>query len=261
MNNFRFKKKFGQNFLNNDSILQKIIDNVNCTDNNLIIEIGPGAGALTKYLKGLNKNLLLYEVDKDTKTYLKKLLDNKTKLIYKDFLEADIEKDISDFSYDKVSFIANIPYYITTPIVKKIISSNLNINEIVLMVQKEVAERFSAKCCSKKYNSLTIFLNYYFDIEQLFVVTKDNFTPMPNVDSAVVKLIPKKEKLDIKNEELFFSFINEAFTQKRKTLKNNIKNFNYEKIKKTLEKYHFSQSVRAEEIPIDIYVEIVNSLI
>ena len=128
------------------------------------------------------------------------------------------------------------------------------------MVQKEVAERFTAKVGTKQYNSLTIFLNYYFDIEKLFDVNKKYFYPIPKIDSAIVKFTPKKRKLKLENEELFFKLINEAFTQKRKILKNNIKSFDYNKILPILKKHNFSDNVRAEEISIDIFVEIANSL-
>ena len=260
MEKFRFKKKYGQNFINNNEIIEKIIKNINVTPNNLIIEIGPGAGILTKHLKNLQKQLICYEIDQETKVFLDKIKDDKTTIIYEDFIKADIISDIKKTNYDKVSFIANIPYYITTPIIKKIINLNIDINEIILMVQKEVAERFTAKVGTKQYNSLTIFLSYYFDIEKLFDVNKKYFYPIPKVDSAIVKFTPKKRKLELENEELFFKLINEAFTQKRKILKNNIKSFDYNKILPILKKHNFSDNVRAEEIPIDIFVEIANSL-
>ncbi len=260
MEKFKFKKKFGQNFINNDKIIEKIINNINVSTNNLIIEIGPGSGMLTKHLKKLNKKIICYEIDKDTKLFLDNIKDKNTKIIYSDFMTSNILEDINSINYDKVSFIANIPYYITTPIIKKIINLDLNINEIILMVQKEVADRFTAKVKTKQYNSLTIFLNYYFDVEKLFDVNKSNFYPMPSVDSAIVKFTPKKKKFYLKNEELFFKLVNESFTQKRKTLKNNIKNFNYKKIQDVLKKYGFNENVRAEEISIEIFIEIANNL-
>ena len=260
MTKFKFKKSLGQNFLKDEQVLSKILDNINCTNNNLIIEIGPGSGNLTKYLKKLEKNLILYEVDKDTLPYLNKYIDSKTCLIYQDFLTADVKKDIMKFKHDKISFIANIPYYITTSIIKKIIDMNLDINEIILMVQNEVADRFCAKCNSKSYNSITIYLNYYFEVEKLFVVKKDSFIPTPNVDSAVIKLTPRTKKFNINDEELFFKFIKESFAFKRKTLKNNIRNYNFDKVLSVLEKNGYKENVRAEEIPIEVYVDIVNHL-
>lgn len=253
------KKSLGQNFLQDENILKNIANSITTKTNDLIIEIGPGKGALTKYLKEKNSFLICYEIDERMKEILKKLEDNKTKIIFNDFLQADIINDSQEFAYENIYIIANIPYYITTPIIKKVIKQE-KLKSMTLLVQKEVAERLSAKPGSKSYGSLTVYLNYYFNINYLFNVSKYAFNPIPKVESAVVNFERIKNKISVKNEELFFKLINDSFKMKRKTLKNNLKEYNWTKIKTILEKQNLNESVRAEELSIEIFVEIANAL-
>ena len=253
------KKSLGQNFLQDENILKNIANSITTKTNDLIIEIGPGKGALTKYLKEKNSFLICYEIDERMKEILKKLEDNKTKIIFNDFLQADIINDSQEFAYENIYIIANIPYYITTPIIKKVIKQE-KLKSMTLLVQKEVAERLSAKPGSKSYGSLTVYLNYYFNINYLFNVSKYAFNPIPKVESAVVNFERIKNKISVKNEELFFKLINDSFKMKRKTLKNNLKEYNWTKIKTILEKRNLNESVRAEELSIEIFVEIANAL-
>ena len=253
------KKSLGQNFLQDENILKNIANSITTKTNDLIIEIGPGKGALTKYLKEKNSFLICYEIDERMKEILKKLEDNKTKIIFNDFLQADIINDSQEFAYENIYIIANIPYYITTPIIKKIIKEE-KLKSMTLLIQKEVAERLSAKPGSKSYGSLTVYLNYYFNINYLFNVSKYAFNPIPKVESAVVNFERIKNKISVKNEELFFKLINDSFKMKRKTLKNNLKEYNWTKIKTILEKRNLNESVRAEELSIEIFVEIANAL-
>ena len=253
------KKSLGQNFLQDENILKNIANSITTKTNDLIIEIGPGKGALTKYLKEKNSFLICYEIDERMKEILKKLEDNKTKIIFNDFLQADIINDSQEFAYENIYIIANIPYYITTPIIKKVIKQE-KLKNMTLLVQKEVAERLSAKPGSKSYGSLTVYLNYYFNINYLFNVSKYAFNPIPKVESAVVNFERIKNKISVKNEELFFKLINDSFKMKRKTLKNNLKEYNWTKIKTILEKQNLNESVRAEELSIEIFVEIANAL-
>lgn len=253
------KKSLGQNFLQDENILKNIANSITTKTNDLIIEIGPGKGALTKYLKDKNSFLICYEIDERMKEILKKLEDNKTKIIFNDFLQADIINDSQEFAYENIYIIANIPYYITTPIIKKVIKQE-KLKSMTLLVQKEVAERLSAKPGSKSYGSLTVYLNYYFNINYLFNVSKYAFNPIPKVESAVVNFERIKNKISVKNEELFFKLINDSFKMKRKTLKNNLKEYNWTKIKTILEKRNLNESVRAEELSIEIFVEIANAL-
>lgn len=253
------KKNLGQNFLQDETILKNIANSIKTSKNDLIIEIGPGKGALTKYLKEKGSFLICYELDERFKDILKKLEDDKTKIIFKDFLKANILEDSNSFKYENIYIIANIPYYITTPIIKHIINLE-SLKSMTLLVQKEVAERFAALPGVKAYGSLTVYLNYYFNIHYLFDVSKFAFNPVPKVESAVINFERKKEKPTVKNEEIFFKLVNDAFKMKRKTLKNNLKEYDWLKIKKVLEKKKLAENIRAEELSLDVFIEIANNL-
>jgi len=254
------KKSLGQNFLHDETILQKIADSIPTNEFDLIIEIGPGTGALTKYLKKKNSYLICYEIDTSLSSFLNTYKDDKTKIIYQDFLTSDIKSDIKDYNYENIYIIANIPYYITTPIIKKIIKLD-KLQSMTLLVQKEVADRLSAHPGTKSYGSLTVFLNYYFKIEYLFTVKNTCFEPIPKVDSAVIKFTHKEKKLYLKNEEHFFKLIIDAFKMKRKTLKNNLYLYNWNKINEILIKNNLPETIRAEQISLEVFVAISNNLL
>jgi len=255
---FKFKKKFGQNFLTDENILNNIVSSADIDEDTLVIEIGPGAGALTKKLVSLAKRVLAYEIDETLKPILSTI--DGVDVIFCDFLKRDVKKDLGNYSYKKLYVIANLPYYITTPIITKIIDDKINVDKIVVMVQKEVGDRFSAKVNTKEYNSLTLFINYYFNVKKLFVVSKNVFIPKPNVDSIVISLEKKEVRPNVINEDIFFKLVRDAFTQKRKTLKNNLKNYDFEIIKEVLNKYNYNDDIRAEALPIEVFVEISNRL-
>lgn len=260
MDKFKHKKSLGQNFLKDDNVLNKIVNTISLQPEDLVIEIGPGRGALTKKLVQKNVNLVCYEVDERTKPYLDKLCNSKTKIIFNDFMKADIKEDIGNIKYNNLYIIANLPYYITTPIIKKIILDKLPVKSMILMMQKEVAERFSSNINSKEYGSITLYLNYYFKINKLFDVSRNSFDPIPNVDSSVVEFDVKTNKVLVENEELFFNIINDAFRQKRKNLKNNLKNYDLEKIATVLKNYGLNLQNRAENLSINVFADIANSL-
>lgn len=253
------KKSLGQNFLKDENILKKISESVTTKDNDLIIEIGPGKGALTKHLIKKNSYLVCYEIDTRMKDILKAFENDKTKIIYQDILESNITEDIKDFNYDNIYIIANIPYYITTPIIKKVMNLS-KLESMTLLVQKEVGERFSSKPGNKSYGSLTVYLNYYFDIEYLFTVKNTCFEPIPKVDSAVISFKRKTNKPKVKNEEILFKLIEDSFKLKRKTLKNNLKSYNWSKILEILKDNNLSENIRAEEISLEIFIDIANNL-
>ena len=261
-NNFKFKKKFGQNFLLDQNILNNIVNLADIKDNTLVIEIGVGAAALTKKLCKVAKNVLGYEIDITLKEPLSKILSNESNVdvIFDDFLNRNIKEDLKCYQYSNLMVVANLPYYITTPIITKFIDEAIGVDKIIVMVQNEVADRFSAKVGTKSYNSLTIFLNYYFDIKKAFVVSRNVFYPKPNVDSAIVVFQKKKEKALLKNEKLFFELVKKAFKQKRKTLKNNLKDYDLKKIDNILKEFNKDTSFRAENITIDEFIKISNSL-
>ena len=257
--NIKAKKSLGQNFLQDENVLKKIANSIKTNEDDLIIEIGPGKGALTKYLQKKNSFLTCYEIDLRMKEILKKFENEKTQIIIQDFLKANIIEDNQKYNYKDIYVIANIPYYITTPIIKHILNQE-KIKSMTLLVQKEVAERFTAKPKSKAYGSLTVYLNYYFNVTYLFDVSRSAFYPVPNVESAVVKFERKNEKSNLKNEEVFFKLINDSFKMKRKTLKNNLKGYEWDKIKNVLEENNLNENVRAEELSLEIFEEIANIL-
>lgn len=257
-----FKKKFGQNFIKDISIIKKIVNSIDIDKDTLVIEIGPGAGALTNELVKVAGQVIAYEIDLE----LKEILDEKfkdtanLKIIYEDFLTRIVEKDLEEFDYKKIYVVANIPYYITTPIIKKIIDTKVDIEKVSVMIQKEVGDRFTAQPKSRDYGSITVYLNYYFNIKKLFTVSKNSFVPKPNVDSVVVLFSRKEENSYVKNEELLLGLIRDAFQFKRKNLRNNLKKYDLEKISLTLSKYNLDLNARAEELPLEIFIDISNNL-
>ena len=249
------KKSLGQNFLIDTNVISKIVTDILARDDDLIIEIGPGCGALTKELKKYNANLICYEVDRDLSDILSKLENNKTKVIWQDFLKSNIKEDIKDIKYNKLFIVGNLPYYITTPIIEHIMDSDINLDKLVIMVQKEIADRFLAKPHTKEYGYITVILNYYFNISKVTDVSKYAFKPVPKVESTVLRLISKDSREDIDFDK-YNEFLKNCFRQKRKTLKNNLKGYNWKLVSEILYKHNLSESVRAEEISGEILIEI-----
>ncbi len=253
------KKSLGQNFLVDNNIINKIVGEITSDSNDLIVEIGPGMGALTKRLKEKGSFLIAYEVDKDLENILSEFEDDRTKIIWQDFLECNIKEDIKDINYNNLFIVGNLPYYITTPIIEHIIDSNINFDALVIMVQKEVADRFLANPKTKDYGYISVLLQYYFDIKRVCNVSRYSFNPVPKVESTVLSFRVKKIRADVDIEK-YKEFLKIAFRQKRKTLKNNLSIYDWEKAKLVLDKYNLSESVRAEEIDGDIFIELFNAL-
>lgn len=260
---FYFKKNYGQNFIIDENIIKSIIYKSDIKQNSLVIEIGPGAGSLSYYLASSCKNLLCYEID----NRLEKILeDNLSKfknieIKFCDFLKANVIDDIKKYEYNKLYIIANLPYYITTPIILKIIEDKIPVDKMCFMVQKEVGDRFKSLPGSKDYSSILIYLAYYFQIKKIMDVSKNVFLPKPNVDSIVLEFTKKEENnYGVINEELFFKIVRESFKQKRKTLLNNLKEFDKKIIINTLINNGYSLSVRAEELSIEFFVLLSNEL-
>ena len=259
---FSLKKKFGQNFIVDENIIDAIINKSGVDKNTLVIEIGPGAGSLTYKLALSSGNVLCYEIDTTLKELLQENISecNNVEIIYKDFLQANIKEDLKKYDYDKIFVVANLPYYITTPIIVKIIEDDIPVDKLVVIVQKEVGDRFKAVPGSKDYGSLSVFLNYYFDVKKLMDVSCNVFLPKPNVDSIVVEFKKKENLLELKDRELFFKLIRDSFSQKRKTIRNNLKGYNLEVVETVLNKYGYNLTVRAEQLPLEIFVNLANSL-
>ena len=252
------KKSLGQNFLINDTIINQIVSLFSSGDNDLIIEIGPGRGALTNKLVKKKGYLKCIELDTDLRRYLDKYKSNKCEIIYDDILTIDFNKLI-DKKYNNIYVIGNLPYYITSPIIEHLIKSKIVFNEMYFMVQKEVADRYSAIPGSKEYGYMTVFIKHYYDVTTEIIVGKENFKPVPKVTSAVIKLLKNDNVYEEKDEE-YFDFIKECFKLKRKTLKNNLREYDLNKINTVLKKYSFEDNVRSEYLPEEVFRELYNNL-
>ncbi len=261
MSDFNFKKKYGQNFLVDVNIVNKIVSDIDVLPNSLVIEIGCGDGRLTKVLCEKFDKVLGYEIDLEVKErllYNLSCFDN-VEVIFDDFLNRNVLDDLSNISYEHLYVIANLPYYITTPIIERLISFDISYELIRIMVQKEVGDRFCARVGTKEYGSFTVFLNYNFDVKKNFVVSRNCFFPRPNVDSVIVSLM-SKDKLFVSDKKLFYKLVYDSFKFKRKTLRNNLEGYDLDVVSKVLEKHGFDLSVRAEQISVDIFCEISNEL-
>lgn len=263
MYNFDFKKTLGQNFLKDDNIVNKIVNATEYKKNNLVIEIGPGAGSLTKKLLPKVDKAILYEIDTRLERILNKELaeyDNYT-IIFDDFLNRNVNDDLSNYRFDNLYIVANLPYYIITPIISKIIEEKIPACEIVIMIQKEVADRLCALVGTKEYGQLTVFLNYFYDIKRVTNVSKNSFVPKPKVDSAVIKMVKKDNLEYVKDLDFFRKIVKDSFRFKRKTIKNNLCNYDINIIESVLEKYNFNINTRSENIPYYVFVELANELL
>lgn len=253
------KKSLGQNFLVDKTVINNIVGEMSLTESDLVVEIGPGRGALTRELKISGASVLAYELDTDLKSYLDQLIDDKVVVKYQDILKSNIREDIANYKYDKLYIVGNLPYYITTPIVEYIIEQNLEFERFVIMVQKEVADRFMAKEKSKDYGYFTLLLKYYFDVQKVCDVSKNCFVPAPKVESAVISFTRREDRPDVDIVK-YKEFLKQVFRQKRKTLKNNLSDYDWHKIKVVLDKYEKLDNVRAEELSEEIIVEIFKVL-
>lgn len=221
------KKSLGQNFIIDTNILRNIVEAGDITDRTTVIEVGPGIGALTEQLAKQAKNVIAFEIDDRLLPVLSDTLSpyDNIEIIHEDILNVDLAAFYASHLKDaeEIVVVANLPYYITTPIILRFLESQLPIDRMVLMMQKEVASRLSAQPSTKAYGSLSIAVQYYMDAEVAFTVPKTVFMPQPNVDSAIIRLSRKEtEGMAVEDEELFFTLTRAAFVQRRKTLWNNL---------------------------------------
>ncbi|WP_409303624.1 16S rRNA (adenine(1518)-N(6)/adenine(1519)-N(6))-dimethyltransferase RsmA [Peribacillus sp. SCS-155] len=224
---FSFKKSLGQNFLIDTNILNKIVDFAELEADSGAIEIGPGIGALTEQLAKRAKKVIAFEIDQRLLPILEDTLSpyHNIKIFHQDVLKADVAQIVKEEFQDSqdLMVVANLPYYVTTPIIMKLLSEGLPIRGMVVMLQKEVADRISASPGTKDYGSLSIAIQYYTEAETVMVVPKTVFVPQPNVDSAVIRLTRRPEPLvKVKDENFFFTLIRASFAQRRKTILNNL---------------------------------------
>lgn len=256
------KKQYGQNFLINKNILTKIVDCSNIENKN-VIEVGPGLGSLTEYLLQKAKKVVCYEIDSDMVKILNSNFNNTNlTILQSDFLKVDLKQDINDyFDNEEVTLVANLPYYITTAILTKVLEESKKVRKIVVMVQKEVAKRLAGKPSTKDYNSLSVLIQYYMEAHILFNVSPKSFIPEPAVDSSVILLERKKQTLPLTSEAFFLKFNRAIFVQRRKTIYNNLKSsfgYNKEMIESILIKHNLSLNVRAEELTVEQIVSLSN---
>ncbi|ONI38104.1 16S rRNA (adenine(1518)-N(6)/adenine(1519)-N(6))-dimethyltransferase [Candidatus Epulonipiscium fishelsonii] len=256
---FVFQKKFGQNFLIDPNILDKIITSSNITKEDTVLEIGPGIGSMTQAILENAKEVISVEIDKQLIPILTEQFKNydNFKLVHNDILKVNI-LDLLPNSDIKV--IANLPYYITTPIIMKLLEEKLPINSITIMVQKEVAQRFMSLPNNKNYGAITLAINFYCDVEFICNVPRACFMPIPNVDSAVIKLnIYKRPPIDVSNTELLFKIIKLAFGQRRKTLVNSLSSeFSKDKIREALIEMNLDINIRGEALSLKEYSNLIN---
>ncbi len=270
--NLDFKKKFGQNFLTSEEILEEVISKAKISKDDIILEIGPGIGTLTSKLLETGAEVISVEVDLELIQPLKDrffMYDNFT-IISADILKVDIYTEIlrilkekkKDLGNRKIKVVANIPYYITTPIIFKLLENRNIVSEIYIMVQKEVAERICAKIGTKESSSITYMVSYYTEYLWDIYVDKTKFMPSPKVDSKVIALrFREKPYPEVKNEELYFEIIRSAFLHRRKTFLNSISASNKidkKIISSVMEELGIDLRIRAEKITDEMYADIVD---
>lgn len=268
---FTFKKSFGQNFLTDTNILQKIVDTAEIDRNVNVIEIGPGIGALTEFLAENAAEVMAFEIDDRLIPILADTLrdfDN-VQVINQDILKSDLQSQIKQFKNPDLPLkvVANLPYYITTPILMHLIESKIPFQEFVVMMQREVADRISAEPNTKAYGSLSIAVQYYMTAKVAFIVPKTVFVPAPNVDSAILKMVRRPEPLiEVTDEDFFFRVAKVGFVHRRKTLWNNLTSHfgKTEEIKtkltQALELADIKPSIRGEALTISQYGKLADAL-
>lgn len=231
----KFKKKWGQNFINDTNVLKKIVRTCPLEEDDLVIEIGSGSGNLSLEIINTGASLISFEIDESLKDHLEeRFKGTKASFYFMDFLKADLNSILKNYEYNNLYLIANIPYYITTKIIKKVLEEEINVKALTLLMQKEVGDRITAKPKHREYGSLTVILNYYFEINREFNVNRKVFYPIPKVDSTVLTFKRNNRKYD----KEFNDFIYKCFKQKRKTLSNNLN-------------IKMDSKVRAEELSLE----------
>lgn len=262
---FKFSKSLGQNFLIDDNVIDKIIDGARVKEGDKVIEVGPGIGTLTREMAKRAEKVVAVEIDKNLIPILKETLadfDN-TEVVNEDILKVDINKLVDEkLSGGPVKLIANLPYYITTPIVMKFLEEDIPVTDIVVMVQKEVADRMNAVPSTKDYGALSVAVQYYCDTEIVAKAPRHMFIPQPKVDSTVIGLhIREEKKYKADNEQLFFKTVKAAFGQRRKTLLNSLSSMGVldkAKIKEVLVEAGIDEKRRGETLSIEEFAHLSN---
>ena len=265
---FAFQKKFGQNFLIDSNVLESIIRGAEITKDDFVLEIGPGIGTMTQYLCEAARQVVAVEIDKMLIPILEDTLSeyDNVEVINQDVLKVDIKSLAEEKNNGKpIKVVANLPYYITTPIIMGLFESGVPIDSITIMVQKEVADRMQTGPGSKDYGALSLAVQYYATAKVILNVSATCFMPRPNVDSAVIKLTRNKEPtVNVADEKLMFKIIRASFNQRRKTLVNGLKNspelsFSKEQIVKAIEKIGKPETIRGEALTLEEFAELANA--
>lgn len=266
-NNLQFHKKFGQNFLIDASVVDSIAESSGA-HGGVVLEIGPGIGTMTQKLCQIADKVVAVEIDKGLVRVLAETLSDfdNVKVVHGDILKTDLQKLVSDeFGGQPVHITANLPYYITTPIIMNVLESGIPFADMTVMVQKEVAQRMCAGPGTKAYGALSIAVQFYTDPRILFTVPPHCFVPQPEVDSTVIQLVPKQDKPPVSDREKFFRIVSAAFSQRRKTLVNAIANsgnfqMSKEEIAVLLQRLGISASVRGEALNIADFCQICEEI-
>lgn len=265
---FAFQKKFGQNFLIDSNVLESIIRGAEITKDDFVLEIGPGIGTMTQYLCEAARQVVAVEIDKMLIPILEDTLSeyDNVEVINQDVLKVDIKSLAEEKNNGKpIKVVANLPYYITTPIIMGLFESGVPIDSITIMVQKEVADRMQTGPGSKDYGALSLAVQYYAAAKVILNVSATCFMPRPNIDSAVIKLTRHKEPtVNVADEKLMFKIIRASFNQRRKTLVNGLKNspelsFSKEQIVKAIEKIGKPETIRGEALTLEEFAELANA--
>lgn len=264
-NNFEFKKKFGQNFISDTNLLQSICGDAELCKQDDVLEIGVGAGTLTKIIAKNSNKVVGFEIDTTLSDTLAMSLQDvqNAQIVFKDFLKAS-NTEINSYFDKPFKVVANLPYYVTTDIIFKLISSDFNITSLTLMVQKEVAERLTSKCGTKDYGTITVELDAIADVKIARIVGRQMFTPPPNVDSAIVHIKFNKEKYIISNFEHFQKVVRASFAMRRKTLANCLKSklaLSTDQIESLFKELQIDKNIRAENLTTAQFVKLSNAIL
>lgn len=258
MDNFRHKKQLGQNFLKDKNIARKIVNAAEISNADIVWEVGPGQAILTEFLAEQTQNLTIFEIDERLITDLESQY-NKIRIVNQDILRVDWQKEMSK---NKIKIVSNLPYQITSPFLFRTVENIDNIDCVVVMIQREVADRINAQPNNKSYGILTLKMQFYYEVEFLFGVKRHLFIPQPNVDSAVIKLIPRKDRPAISDLILFWKIVETSFRNRRKMLRRNLRQIvSKEKIEIVEEKSGIDLRRRGESLNEEEFLLLYDAIV
>ena len=265
--NFKFSKSLGQNFLIDTNVIDRILEGARVKEGDYVIEVGPGIGTLTKEMGRTAEKVVAIEIDKTLIPILEETLADfpNIEVINQDILKVDVQELVKEkLNGGPVKLIANLPYYITTPIVMKFLEEDIPVTDIVVMVQKEVADRMNAQPNSKDYGALSVAVQYYCDTEIVAKAPRHMFMPQPNVDSTVIGLhVREEKKYNVDNEDIFFKTVKASFGQRRKTLLNSLGGLGFlskDQIKVALQEANIDEKRRGETLSIEEFASLSNAV-